>query len=142
MPKPSSTCAGASNSRSCTGVPGRVMFIVATSRYGGRLDDDRSGCTDWEECGQVDHQRNSTIVAPLMDRARGLDQRITRAHDHGFSWTDHVRLSGRIIGLMPLDLTGENRVGQLSLDDNADLGARVVMNGKHCSRHDGDPTES
>ncbi len=143
MPNSSSTWAGASNSRSCRGVPASAMFIVAaTSRYWGRLDDDRARRTRWEQCGQVDHQRDSAVVAPLMNRIRGLDQRVTGAHHHGFSRADHARLSSRIIAPVPLDLAGENRIGQLSLDDDADLGAWVMVNWKHRSGHDRDPTES
>ena len=117
------------------------MFIVAPSRYWGRLDDDRPRRALWEKCGQVDHQRDSAIVAPLMNRAQGTPP--TRHLDARprFLRADHMRLSGRIIALIPLDLAGEHRVGELSLDDDADLGAGVVVNRKHCSRHDRDPAE-
>src|SRR5215207_288302 len=105
MPNSSSAWAGASNSRSCRGVAASDMFIdAATSRYRGRLDDDRAWRTNWEQCGQVDHQRYSATIAPLMNRIREFDQRVTGAHHHGFSRADHARLSSRIIAPMPLDL--------------------------------------
>jgi len=76
-----------------------------------------------------------------MNRLGGLDQRVTWANDHGLSWADHVRLSSRIIASVPLDFASENRVGEFSLDDDADLGAWVVMNWKHPSRHNRHPAE-
>src|SRR5215216_8187016 len=123
MPNSSSAWAGASNSRFCRGVPASAMFIVAaTSLYWGRLDNDRARRTHWEQCGKVDHQRYSAIISPLMNRIRGFDQRVTGAHHHGFSRADHAaQRSNWIIAPVPFDLAGENRVGQLSLDDDADL---------------------
>src|SRR5215213_2333761 len=142
MPNSSSAWAGASNSRFCKGMPASAMFIVAaTSLYWGRLDNDRARRTHWEQGGQGDHQRDSAIVAPLMNRIWGLDQCVTGAHHHGFSRADHARLSNWIIAPVPLDLARENRIGQLSLDDDADLGAWMMVNRQHRSGHDRDPTE-
>ncbi len=58
-----------------------------------------------------------------------------------FPRADHVRLPSRIIASVPLDLAGENGVGQLSLNDDADLSAWVIVNWKHRSGHDRDPAE-
>jgi hypothetical protein len=71
-----------------------------------------------------------------MNRLGGLNQRVARAHYHGLSWADHVRLASRANSSVPLNFAGENGVCQLSLNDDADLGAWVVMNWKHRSGHD------
>src|SRR5215211_666350 len=103
MPNSSFTCAGASNNGFCRDVLATAMLIVsATSRYWGRFDDNCPRRAHREQCGQVDHQRYGTTVAPLMNRLWGLDECITRADHYGFSRTDHVRLSSRILAPVPL----------------------------------------
>src|SRR5918995_690995 len=74
-------------------------------------------------------------VAALRYWSR-LNQRITRNHHHGLTWSDSVRLTSRIIASVPLNLPAEYRVGELSLDHDPDLGAWVVMNGKKRPGHD------
>src|SRR5215207_9530705 len=134
MPNSSSSCAGASKSRSETVLDDIAVFIFpATSRYRSRLDDDRPRRVDREECGEVDHQRYSAIVAPLVNRLWSLDESVTRSHQDSFSGSGHPRLTSRIVAAVPLDLARENWVGQLSLDDNADLAAWVVVHWKHRS---------
>jgi hypothetical protein len=55
--------------------------------------------------------------------------------------TDQMWLTGRIIAAVPLDLTSKDGVGQFSLDNDPDLGARVVVDWQHSSGHDRDPAE-
>src|ERR687897_2100784 len=142
MPNSSSICAGAPKSRSRSTVLVCVTLIeTATSRYWGRLDDNRPWRIRGEECGQVDHQGDSAVVAPLVNRLRGLDQCVSWVDDYGFSGPYGIWLPSRIIASVSLNLSGENRIGQLSLDDDADLSTWVIVNWKHGSRHDRDPTE-
>jgi hypothetical protein len=70
-----------------------------------------------------------------------LDERIARSDDDGFSGSDPPRLASRIVAAMPLDLAHENCVGQLSLDDDANLGAWMVVHWKYCTRHHRDPAK-
>src|SRR5918995_3245724 len=118
------------------------MFIVAaTLRYRSRFDDNRARRVDREECGEVDHQRDSAVVAPLVNRRWSLHESVARSHDDSVSGSDHPRLPSRIVALAPLDLARENCVGQLSLDNDADLAAWVVVHRKHRSRHHRDSAE-
>ena len=52
-----------------------------------------------------------------------------------------MRFTGGIIASVPVDLTSKDGVGQFSLDDDADLGAWVIVDRKHCPWHDRDPAE-
>ena len=114
-------------------------IFTMTSRDWGRLDDDRPRRARREQGRQVDHQWHTAVIAPLMDRIGRLYKRVTGAHNHSFSRADDMWLIRWIIALMPLDLAGEDGVGELPLNDDTDLGTEVMMDWKHSAGHHRNP---
>src|SRR5918995_5535445 len=112
-----------------------MLILATTLRYRSRFDDNRARRVDREECGEVDHQRDSAVVAPLVNRPWSLHERVARSYDDSFSGSDHPRLPSRIVALAPLDFAREDCVSQLSLDEDADLAAWVVVHREHRSGH-------